>query len=100
MHGVGPKPSPLDPPGEVASRAVAGWGGDRLVLLRRDDGSLAVAMATTWDTAADAAEFAEAAGDAVRSGGLNGRLFHAAGSRDVLVALGDEAPAVLAALRA
>ena len=99
-HGVGPKPAPLDPPGEAATKAVAGWGGDRLVLLRHADGSLAVAMATTWDTSADAAEFAQAAQRALSGPGLDGQLFHRQGSRDVLVSIGDEAASVLAALRA
>ena len=92
-HGVG---------AEAASDAAAGWGGDRLVMLSHEDGSIAIALATTWDTPGDAAEFAEAAqtalGDADFAGG---DLFHRAGSRDVLIALGDDADAaaVLAALR-
>lgn len=98
-HGVGPKPRPLEPPSQAASNAAAGWGGDRLALLRHADGSLAIALSTTWDTAADAAEFASAAERALSGPGLDGRLFHRAGSRDVLLALGDQPAAVLAALR-
>lgn len=89
--------------GAAEARAAAeGWGGDRLVLLRSDDGSLAIGLKTTWDTAADAAEFAGAAAIALahpRFAGDAGELFHGAGSRDVLIAVGDEATAVLAALR-
>jgi hypothetical protein len=99
-HGIGqPRTGIFDQPGPVAQAAVAGWGGDRLVLLRHADGSLAVAMSTTWDTAADATEFADAAQRALGDPGFGGELFHRPGSRDVLLALGDDAAAVLAALR-
>jgi len=100
QHGVGPPRTGLfDPPSRVAQEAAAGWGGDRLVLLRHDDGSVAVALSTTWDTAADAAEFADAAGRALDDRGFDRELFHRAVSRDVLLALGDEPAAVMAALR-
>jgi len=99
-HGIGqPRTGIFDPPSPAAQDAVAGWGGDRLVLLRRADGSVAVALSTTWDTAADATEFAEAAERALDDPGFGGELFHRAGSRDVLLALGDDAADVLAALR-
>ena len=99
-HGVGiPTTFPLPAPSDEALAATTGWGGDRLVLLRHDDGSLAVAMSTTWDTAKDAAEFAEAAETALTDPGFTGALFHRAGSRDVLIAIGADAEAVLAALR-
>ena len=99
-HGVGiPTTGLLPAPSEEAQQATAGWGGDRLVLLRNADGKLAIAMSTTWDTAADAAEFAQAAAIAIADPGLNGELFHRAGSRDVLIAIGANAASVLAALR-
>jgi hypothetical protein len=82
--------------------AAEGWGGDRLVMLTHEDGSIAIALATTWDTAGDAAEFAAAVETALRDPEYTGgRSFHRAGSRDVLVALGDDADAatVLEALR-
>ena len=83
-----------------ACRATDGWGGDRLVLLRSGDGSLAVALKTTWDSEAEASEFADAAAIAIADPRLDGaRLFHRAGSRDVLIAIGEDAAAVLAALR-
>lgn len=45
----------------AAAGAAAGWGGDRYRLYRRaDDGALAWVLKIVWDTAADAAEFAEA----------------------------------------
>jgi hypothetical protein len=100
-HGVGkPRGALLDPPSQILQDAVAGWGGDRLVLLRHDDGSLAVALSTTWDTAGEAAEFAAAAETALADTDLEGRLFHRAGTNDVLLAIGDSSADVLAALRA
>jgi hypothetical protein len=99
-HGVGiPTTFPLPAPSDEALAATTGWGGDRLVLLRHEDGSLAIALSTTWDTARDAAEFAEAVETALTDPGFDGELFHRAGSRDVLIAIGDDAGVVLAALR-
>ncbi len=48
-----------------AQAAAAGWGGDRLAFLRGPDGAYGLALATTWDTAADATEFLAAATTAV-----------------------------------
>ena len=102
-HGVeGPGMLQGCQPAIPACRATDGWGGDRLVLLRSDDGSLAVALQTTWDTVGEAAEFAEAAAIALahpRFAGDAGALHHVASSRDVLIGIGDDAGAVLAALR-
>ena len=50
-----------------ASAAAAGWGGDRLAYLRGPDGAYGLALATTWDTAAEADEFVAAAEAASRS---------------------------------
>ena len=45
-----------------AAAATAGWGGDRVALLRGPArGALSVVLHTEWDTAADADEFAAAA---------------------------------------
>ncbi|HET9521759.1 MAG TPA: hypothetical protein VFO73_11980, partial [Candidatus Limnocylindrales bacterium] len=41
-----------------ATEAAAGWGGDRSAVLTGPDGATAVVIATEWDTAADATEFA------------------------------------------
>ena len=100
-HGVdGPGMLQGCQPEIAACRATDGWGGDRLVLLRSDDGSLAVALKTTWDSEADASEFAESAAIAIADPGLDGgSLFYRDGSRDVFIAIGDDASAVLAALR-
>jgi len=51
----------------TAGDAAAGWGGDRLAYLRGPDGAYALVLATTWDSAADATEFHDAASAAVRS---------------------------------
>jgi hypothetical protein len=43
-----------------AAEASEGWGGDRYTVTRRKDGRLIGRIATIWDTAADAQQFAEA----------------------------------------
>jgi hypothetical protein len=48
----------------TASRAAAGWTGDRYVLTRTPSGK-AIAWVTVWDTPLDAAEFVTAIGDAM-----------------------------------
>jgi hypothetical protein len=86
---------------EIAREAVAGWGGDRLVLLRSPGGSLAIALKTTWDSVAEANEFAEAAAIALahpRFAGDAGAM-QQGGSPHVLIALGEDAGTVLAGLR-
>jgi hypothetical protein len=50
--------------GTAPTTAAEGWGGDRLALLRGPHGEVALVIVTRWDTAADAAEFAQAAGAA------------------------------------
>src|SRR5436309_6211573 len=81
-----------------ASAASAGWGGDRLVLLRGPAGGLTIGMRTEWDTAGDAAEFATAATTALRSLGSSHKLTHAPSSRTVIFALGDGADRLVRAL--
>ncbi|HEV7557896.1 MAG TPA: hypothetical protein VGO00_20660, partial [Kofleriaceae bacterium] len=44
----------------LAKDASEGWGGDRYTVVRRSDGRLIGVLATTWDTPADATQFAEA----------------------------------------
>ena len=43
-----------------AAEAAAGWAGDRYSVTRRRDGRLVARIATLWDTAGDAREFADA----------------------------------------
>lgn len=51
---------------EYTNEAAEGWGGDRLVLLRRGDDSL-LQLVTAWDTEADADQFAAALGESQQS---------------------------------
>lgn len=81
--------------------AAAGWGGDRLVLLRGPGGELDVGLVTKWDTLVDAGEFAEAAQTAITGLGLTGEVQLAAKDPNtVVVAIGQRASDVGAALGA
>ncbi len=82
----------------AARAAAAGWGGDRLALLRGPGGVISVGLVTEWDSAADADEFATAAITAAGSLSPGARVSHAAGSTRVLIALGAQPDAVIAAL--
>lgn len=79
--------------------ATAGWGGDRLALLRGPDGETAVALVTVWDTAADATEFASAAEMALQGIERVGEVGHEAGTTIVTLALGPSAAALAAFLQ-
>jgi hypothetical protein len=80
----------------AARAAAAGWGGDRLVLLRGPDGRLATALVTEWDSAADAAEFATNARSAISGLGVAARVIDD-GIR-VSIAFGDDVADLAAAL--
>ncbi len=84
-------------PRAEANAAAAGWGGDRLVILRGPGGAVGVGMITTWDTEADAAEFATAATMAAAARTPAG-VVASDGLRTVVVAMGDRAADILAAL--
>jgi hypothetical protein len=75
----------------LANTAAAGWGGDRVTLLDGPNGSWAIAMMTTWDTAADAAEFADAAGQTLTKLGTPGTVTAPPGGLGVTVLLGSDA---------
>lgn len=77
--------------------AAAGWGGDRLVILRGPDGAVGVGIITAWDTAADAAEFQAAAATAMTTLDPGG-LVVSDGIRRVYLAMGDRAADILTAL--
>jgi hypothetical protein len=51
--------------GVSGDTAAAGWGGDRYALIDGPGGAYALVLLTTWDTPADATEFAAAATQAV-----------------------------------
>ena len=83
---------------DEAREAAAGWGGDRLVLLRGPNDALAVGLVTAWDTPADALEFATAAATAAASLDPGAVVAHEPGSAIVVVALGERAETVADAL--
>ncbi len=63
----------------VAETAATGWGGDRIALVRNGDRS-GIVIDTRWDTAADAAEFAAAAGPTLEKLADRHALIHIDGS--------------------
>lgn len=81
-----------------ARTAAAGWGGDRIALLRRPGDDVSVALKTAWDSAADADEFAAAAQTAVTTLQLDARIVHTPGSSIVAVAIGERAAELAGAL--
>ena len=70
-----------------ARTATAGWGGDRVMLLRGPNAT-GVVLDTRWDTPDDANEFAAAARTAVGQLAADGKVFHIAGTSAVFVAIG------------
>jgi hypothetical protein len=58
--GPGKQESVIAPVKLPRAAAATGWGGDRLVSLDGPDGTWAIVWQTTWDSAADADEFAKA----------------------------------------
>jgi len=85
-------------PTAIATAAATGWGGDRLVLLRGPSGGLTVGLRTEWDTAADAAAFASASATAIAHLGSGAATRHRAGSKTVILAIGDGADRLVPAL--
>ena len=80
--------------GTEATKAAAGWGGDRLALYRGPNGAVSIGWVTTWDTPADASEFLAAASAAVKVFDPNGVVM-GDGVRQVYIALGDDSTTVL-----
>ena len=76
----------------AANDAAAGWGGDRLAVLKGPDDAWAVAWKTEWDTAADAAAFETAAETALAKAGGQARILPGEGgtTRWIVIA-GDDA---------
>jgi hypothetical protein len=66
-----------------AAAAAAGWGGDRLAVLKGPNDAWAVILQSTWDTSDDAAAFKQAAADAVTSGDHQGTVI--ADGRDITI---------------
>lgn len=74
-----------------ANAAAAGWGGDRLAVMNGPDGAWALAMQTSWDTAADATEFETAATTALKKAGGPGQVLPGVGGKVRWVVVGDDA---------
>jgi hypothetical protein len=68
-----------------ASRAAAGWGGDRWSLLEKD-GRQALVLATVWDSPNDAREFFDAEGLALKNRFSGARQEEASENRQALTA--------------
>lgn len=75
----------------AASAAAAGWGGDRLAVIKGPDGAWAVAMHTAWDTTADAAAFEAAATTALKKAGGPAQVLPGEGGKVRWVLVGDDA---------
>jgi hypothetical protein len=72
----------------AAATAAAGWAGDRLVLVSHGS-TFGVAIQTTWDTTADAAEFAAAAGTALDAMSGSTALVHHGDARVAFIVASD-----------
>jgi hypothetical protein len=70
-----------------ATKAAAGWAGDRVAVLDGPGGATAVVIRSEWDTASDAAEFAAQAELVVPSLSGAGDVLAAAGGTNVTVVL-------------
>jgi hypothetical protein len=78
-----------------AATASEGWGGDRLAVVDGPNGAWGVVLETTWDTAADAAEFLDAAQRAVDGLSHPARISAPAGKGVTILVASDE-PTLLA----
>jgi hypothetical protein len=83
--------------GAVASTAAAGWGGDRLVVLRGRNAQVGVGLITTWDSPADTVEFFTAASTAVAALDPDGNVTTDR-QRKVFIAMGDANAGILGAI--
>jgi hypothetical protein len=77
-----------------ATKAAAGWGGDRVAVLDGPGGVTAVALSSEWDTASDAADFAAQAKLVVGSLSGAGTVVASNGGTRVLVILAPSNDAV------
>ena len=83
---------------DVAADAAAGWGGDRLVLLRGPSGDPTIGVVTLWDTEADATGFAEAAEPVVEQLGTVQTEALVSGGKSVLLTIGAESKRLLSVI--
>ena len=78
-----------------ATTAITGWGGDRLAVVEGPGGTWGVILETTWDTVADAAEFASAAQTAI-NGFSNSAHISAPGGKVVTILVAPDTATLLA----
>ena len=88
LRGAGVAPA-------TATAAAAGWGGDRLAVVEGPSGAWGVVIETTWDTTADAVEFADASTLAV-NGLANPARISAPTGRTVSIMVGSDQASLLA----
>ncbi len=74
-----------------ATTAAAGWGGDRLAVMKGPGGTWAVALHTEWDTPVDATEFEAAARLAIKKAGGVANVLAGAGARSRWIVIADQA---------
>jgi hypothetical protein len=74
-----------------ATKAAAGWGGDRLAVMNGPNGSWAVAMQTVWDTTADVTEFETAAKTALLKAGGTAQVLPGTGAKTRWVVVAGDA---------
>lgn len=82
-------------PASAATAAAAGWGGDRLAVAEGPAGAWGVVIETTWDSSADASQFADAATTAIDGLTDPARVSSPAG-RNVTVLIASDQAALLA----
>jgi hypothetical protein len=74
----------------AATDAAAGWGGDRITMLKGPNDAWAIAWRTAWDTESDAAEFDVTAQTAVQKAGGPGQLLPGEGGTTRWVVIGSD----------
>jgi len=74
-----------------ATAAAAGWGGDRLAVMKGPGGDWAVALHTEWDTAPDATEFDVAARLAIKKAGGVAQVLPGAEAKSRWILIADSA---------
>jgi hypothetical protein len=83
-------------------RVQEGWAGDRYALERKHDGTIAVALATAWDSELDAKAFADAYASTIAArmaaAGHTGKIAVKLVGKHVFVVDGDDGAAVMDAL--
>ncbi len=78
-------------PTDDATKAAAGWGGDRLAVMEGPNGAWGVAIQTVWDTEADATEFEAAATTAIEKAGGSAQVLPGVGGKTRWVVVGSDA---------